>query len=174
MSRIVATLVAAALFAASSPALARDVTVPVNVGLGPAFYSITGPIADEQSWHYGARLSLQAIIDQETIEENIDMVPRQYRDLLEGVEELRVSPLIYVPESLIISPRIDDTMMFGATWQPISLGLPLIRTPVRLALEVGAILTYAYIDSCTLFEGGMHFFRPGLDFRADLEIPLTQ
>lgn len=148
-------------------------TVPVDIGVGPAFHFMTGPIQDDQAPHYGLKISLEAILDKETIEANKGRIPKQYRKLASGVEEARVTPYIIIPDTLYISPKVENVGMYGIGWRPLALGIPLIRKP-RLAVGLGLDVTYIYIDGQDAGLGTTHFLRPGLDLQADLEIPFSE
>ncbi|TVR02120.1 MAG: hypothetical protein EA398_08810 [Deltaproteobacteria bacterium] len=172
-----AVAVAATLLVGLGPvgeARANPVTVPVNIGVGPTFYNITGPVARDQPWHFGLRLRVQAVLDQETIRANAGRIPARYRSMAMQLDEARISPFFWLPDALILSPKVDGTSIYGATWRPISVGVPLIGNPVRFRLGAGALLTYAWIDSETLDARTTHFLRPGIDLEADLEIPFAR
>lgn len=157
----------------SSKKQAKAATVPVDIGIGPAFHLMTGPIQDDQAPHYGLKISLEAILDKATIEANKGRIPKKYRKLASGVEEARVTPYIIIPDTLYISPKIEDVGMYGIGWRPLALGIPLIRKP-RLAVGLGLDITYIYIDGEDAGLGTTHFLRPGLDLQADLEIPFSE
>jgi hypothetical protein len=150
------------------------VTVPVDLGIGPLAAFITGPIQDDQLFHTGLRLSVAAVVNQKVIRENWESIPREYRQMARGIQEVRVKPLIaaLIPTALYISPKIYDTGAYGATWELLGFGLPLITDPVRFTLSTGLLFTYLYTHSDTL-RSPTHFVRPGLEFKADLEIPIT-
>jgi len=169
MSR--SSLVALVVLALSAPARAAEVTVPVDVGVGPAVHLLTGPLQDEQLLHYGLKLSVAAILDNATLRANQNRIPAKYRDMVLKMEEVRMSPSIFIPDTLFLSPKIDHAQMWGVSWAPIKLGFALARRPVRFWVGAALRLTYAYIDSDTL--GTTHFLRPGVDLTADLEIPFT-
>jgi hypothetical protein len=162
-----------ALALCHSPAQAEPVTVPVDVGLGPAGYLISGPVADDQPLHAGLKISIQAIIDQATIQAHQDRIPSRYRAQALRMTEVRYSPSIFIPDALIISPKIRNTGIYGITWRPISIGLPLVdANPVRLRLAAGLLLTYAYLYSDLATLPTTHFIRPGIDVGAELEIAI--
>lgn len=160
------------LLGVSERALAESVTVPVDVGVGPAAYFISGPVFRDQPVHFGLKLSVLAIIDQETIRKNRNRIPERYRKLAAGITEARVSPSFLIPDALIISPKFRRTGIYGATWRPISLSVPLVERPFRLDLNAGPLLTYAFLHS-DVFPT-THFLRPGLDLKAELELPVSQ
>lgn len=160
------------LLATLVPAGASAVEIPVDVGVGPAAYSITGPVANDQAWHFGLKLSLAAIIDHEMIVRNERKIPPRYRALARGVDEVRVTPSLLIPDALILSPKIRNTGLFGATWRPLAIGLPLTRGAVRFSVGAGLVLTYAFLYSDTLPT--THFLRPGLDVGAQVEIAFSR
>jgi len=159
-------------FLAALPASAAKLTVPVDVGVGPAFYWIQGPVADDQPVHFGLKLSIAAVIDQETIRKNQRRIPAQYRKLAKSMDEVRYSPSLLIPDALIISPKIKNTGLYGITWRPVGLSVPLTKGAARLRLSSGLLLPYAFLHSATLPT--THFVRPGLDLLADLEIAVTK
>jgi hypothetical protein len=150
------------------------VTVPVDVGVGPAGYLVSGPVADDQPLHSGLKISIQAIIDQATIQAHQDRIPAGYRQQALRMSEVRYSPSIFIPDALLISPKIRNTGIYGITWRPISIGVPLIdANPVRLRLAAGLLVTYAYLYSDLATLPATHFIRPGIDVGAELEIAIV-
>lgn len=151
------------------------VTVPVDLGIGPAFHWISGPIQDDHAPHYGIKLSLQAIIDRETIAANKGRIPKKYRGMASKIDELRYTPTIFIPDTIYISPPSEDspTALYGLSFRPIGIALPLIRVP-RLSIGADIDLSYIYIDGEERGLGTTHFLRPGLAIGADLEIPLSK
>jgi hypothetical protein len=155
-------------------AAAEPVTVPVDVGVGPAGYLISGPVANDQPLHYGLKISIQAIIDQATIHKHQNRIPARFREQALRMKEVRYSPSIFIPDALIISPKLENTGMYGVTWRPISVGVPLVAAgPVSFGLKAGLLLTYAYLYSDLPELPSTHFLRPGLDVGAEMEIALS-
>jgi hypothetical protein len=150
----------------------KPLSVPVDIGIGPAVHFITGAIQDDGP-QYGLKLSVQAIIDQAMIKANIRRVPKKYRSMARGLKEVRISPSPFIPDTLFLSPKLENTGMWGVNFRPISIGLPLLRVP-RLHIGIGLDLTYSYIYSDLPTIGTTHFLRPGLDATADLEIPFSK
>lgn len=158
---------------ATAEARPRRVTVPVDIGVGPSAHLITGPVFRDQPVHTGLSLSVQAIIDKKTLRKYRKRIPAKYRKMVMQMEEVRYSPFIWLPDTLIISPAYDGTGMYGASWRPLSIGLTWSREPVRFVTSIGGPrITYLFIHSRTL-ASPTHFLRPGLDARADLEIPFS-
>ncbi len=167
----------ASLMLASSTAAARGKskgsTVMVDVGVGPAGFLLTGPVADDQTFHPGLRLSVAAIIDKATIKKNAHRIPRKFRKQLAKMEgPLRIYPFWWLPRSLILSPKLNQTGIFGVNFRPIGIGFAFSQNP-RLGVSAGLDLSYAYIDS-DAFASPTHFLRPGLDITVDLELPLSR
>ncbi|MHB8878660.1 MAG: hypothetical protein ACYC8T_33590, partial [Myxococcaceae bacterium] len=110
---------------------AAKATVPIDIGVGPAAYWFFGPLTDNRGSlpHFGLKINVLAVIDQETLKANRDKIPSQYKKMAERMTEVRISPSIFIPESFIISPKTDSlggTGVYGVTWRPISLGVPLV------------------------------------------------
>ncbi len=152
------------------------VTIPLDVGVGPALNHFFGPIGDDQMFHYGIKLDVAAIINKQVIEQNLDKVPSKYRNMAKKIDEMKIYPLWWLPDSLIISPKVENTAMYGITFRPLHLGMNLFRAgPVNLSVSAGAVLTYAYISNDKWVNGdSMHFLRPGADARAELGIMFSQ
>lgn len=168
-SPLLALLIAATLPLAARSASAREYTVPVDVGIGPAAYLITGPVGDDQTAHYGMKFNVEAVIDKEWIRKNPNAVPKKYRKQAKQVAEIRFSPSIFIPDAFFISPKTENTGIYGVTWRPVGLNLNLLRAgPLRFRAGGALLLTYAYVDS-DVFDD-THFARPGLDLGAELEL----
>jgi hypothetical protein len=150
----------------------RRVTVPVDVGVGPAAYFITGPVFRDQPLHLGVKISLQAVLDRQWLRRHQAVIPRGYRRQALQTEELRISPSLLIPDSLILSPKVRNTGLYGVTWRPFGLSLPLASGTFALSLDAGLLLTYAYLTSDTLAD--THFLRPGLDLGARAEVKLSE
>ena len=160
---------------ATGMAHAEPVTVPVDVGVGPAAYVISGPVFDDQPVHGGLKLSIQAIIDQATIQANKNRIPASYRSQAAHMSEIRISPSILIPDAFFISPKTQHTGIYGITWRPLSLGLTLIQSkPLRFTLSTGLLLTYAFLYSDLPELPDTHFFRPGLDIGGEIELAFSR
>lgn len=153
-------------------ASAQRVTVPVDVGVGPAAYLFFGPVFDDQPIHTGVKVSVEAVLDKQWLSKNQRAIPSRYRKYARSMSEVRISPSLLIPDSLIISPRLRNTGMYGVTWKPLELGVPLSEGPARLSVGGGLLLTYAYLHSGTL--ANTHFLRPGAEVGVDLELQLSK
>lgn len=165
---------ALALLLLLSPAAsaAARLEVPVDLGVGPAAYLITGPVFDDQPVHFGLKISLAAVIDRQTIERNKNRIPKQYRKLAAGVDEVRITPSVLIPDALILSPKVRGTGLWGVTWRPVGVGVPLARGRLSLRLDAGLLLTYAFLHSDAL--PNTHFLRPGVDLGAHAQVAVTK
>ena len=162
-----------------------EITVPVDVGAGPAFFvfgnpslehgAFAGPVVVDQFFHYGLRLSLAAVIDHEFIKKHPGLVPPKYRRMFEpgSVVYYRPAVLALVPRNLIISPKLGNTGIYGATWDVLGLNLALITDPVRWTAGASLVGTYAFIDS-DAFASPTHFLRPGVDLGTKVRVPLGE
>lgn len=151
------------------------ITVPVDLGIGPAVHMITGPLQDDQTLHYGLKISLEAIIGRDLILQNLHRVPKKYRSMAKKQTEVRFRPgvLAVIPDTLYVSPRNARTAMYGANWRLLGVGTG-FGEAVRLALGARLNVTYAYIDSEDPKLGTTHLLRPGLSADAELEVPLAE
>jgi hypothetical protein len=152
---------------------ARAVEVPVDVGVGPAATWWTGPLAQDQPAHWGLKLSVAAVLDRAFIARHQARVPARYRAMAARTNGARIGPSIFIPDALTISPKTGRTGMYGVTWRPIALSMPLARGATSLDLGVGALLTYTFIHSDAFAWQSMHFARPGLDLMLRWEVPIV-
>jgi hypothetical protein len=166
-------LLAGLVLAPTRPAHAVDVVLPVDIGVGPAAHWVTGPIGDEFAYHPGIKLSVAAVLDNAMIRKLIHRVPPKYQAQALQMQEFRYSPSIFIPDSLVISPGIGHSGMYGVTWEPWSLSVALARAQTNLDVSLGAILTYAFMQSDTQVFSTLHFLRPGLAASLKWEVPVT-
>lgn len=169
---------AATVLALQAPQLAAagQVTVPFDVGVGPAANMMFGPMFRDKPIHTGLRLSTYFVIDRKTRQKYRNRIPAKYRKLADGQGDIKFNPLsCCIPSSIYISPPIKgtpfaDTGVYGLTMKPLGLGLNLFGdSTVSFNVSVGALLTYFFMHSSTL-ESPMHFLRPGLEAKAEFEV----
>jgi hypothetical protein len=146
-------------------------TVPVDVGVGPAAYVFTGQVFADQPVHFGLKINVDAVIDKEWIRKNQRAIPAKYRGMARNINEVRISPSIFIPHAFFISPKIWNTGLYGVTWRPIALSQSVGQGAVRLRLSAGLLLTYAFLYSDVLPT--THFLRPGADLMAEVEWMMT-
>lgn len=164
----------------------RTAQVPVQVGVGPAGYLLGGPSLDELGWegrlfddqpvHGGLRLSLTAVIDSDLVDEHPEMVPAQHRDRLRNMGEVRFAPAIVslLPTDLYLSPSIDNTSIWGATWSIIGAGVALPSDMLRVSASGSVIATLKNIRSEVLPASNFFFARPGVELQFDFEVPIAE
>jgi hypothetical protein len=162
---------------------AKPVEIPVNVGVGPLAATFFGPIAEDQRYHWGLELKLAAIIDKAVLKSQRKRVPKRFRGMVDRMGQVEIGHLL-IPDRFFISPRLKNTAIYGVTFRPIGINQPLVKSPFRLTIGAGLMLTYAYIntrysadvlsDQRKTPEGTTHFLRPGLEFKAELTIPITR
>ncbi|MFT5680648.1 MAG: hypothetical protein ACI8RZ_001554 [Myxococcota bacterium] len=170
-------MLAAAALLLSHSAEAKRVKVPIDIGIGPAFHMMTGPVADDQRWHYGVVLSVEAVLDKKTLKRLRKKIPREYRSAIKQMDEVRVSPSILIPDTIIFSPKTDNTSVYGIGFQPLRVNAPLIKDPFAFKAFGALRATYFYLESDSLPGSSgaveMHFLRPAVDVGVELEIPLS-
>lgn len=167
-----------------APRAAGPVTVPIDIGVGPALLLPNPPAFASQPMFTGLSLSIAAVIDQELIREHANRIPPGMRKAARGLNEVRYRPwfLALVPELLVVSPQLEglsSTGMYGAVWRPFGIGLTLLDEPVRVAVNGAVDVAALYLHSTTLGGGSVAtqsqtvFLRPGLNLELVLEVPLT-
>lgn len=162
---------------------AKPAEIPINVGVGPLGATFFGPIAEDQRYHWGLELKIAAIIDKAVLKSQRKRVPKRFRGMVDRMGQVEIGHLL-IPDRFFISPRLKNTAIYGVTFRPIGINQPLVKSPFRLTIGAGLMLTYAYINTSygpevlpnerKTPEGTTHFLRPGLDLKAELTIPLTR
>ena len=182
MSRAVCLTIFATLLK-SMPASA--VEIPINVGLGPSLFTIPDSILKTKIKPFtGVNVKLKAIIDKETIEKHKDRIPEKYRKAVLRTNEVRIGYL-YIPAHIILAPGDDagQPSIYGATWKPLSVDLPVKLGPAMLSLGTELLFTYAAITETTNSQNlqstekqktTTHFIRPGLSLNSELEVPVSK
>ena len=161
------------LIALPRPAMAERVVVPVDVGVGPAGNWFTGAIGRDQLAHTGIKISLAAVLNRAFIQRYLHKVPVKYRAYASRLDEFRYKPSIFIPDSLLISPKIGRLGVYGVTWRPFAIVLPLVKRQTRVDLSAGANLTYAFLHGEAIPASPLQFLRPGIDLTLKWEAPLT-
>src|SRR5439155_7354101 len=138
-----------------------------------------GPLTGDRGAmpHFGLKIDVEAVLDDAWLAKYKNVIPPAYRQQAEHMEEVRYSPSIFIPDALIISPKLSSpnfgsTGIFGATWRPLSAGTSLgghkkpgtwQKSSGELDLNFGLLITAAYIYSDSLQIGETFFLRPGID-----------
>lgn len=163
------------MLAFASTAHAARIEVPVDVGFGPAAHLISGAVFDDQPIHWGLKFSLAAVLDKRTIQRHSGKLPASYRKMAQGLEEARITPSIFIPDTIFISPKVKNTGLYGLTWEPIGLSIPLVGKPSSAfhARFSGTLLaTLAFLHSDVL--PNTFFARPGVGLGVDAEVRITR
>lgn len=173
------------LFFSMASITATAAEIPINVGVGPSLFSIPDSIQIAQvKPFFGFNLKIKAIIDKETIEKNKAKIPPKFRSAVEKTNEVRIGYL-YIPANIMIAPGDDGEQpsIYGATWKPISIDLPVKLGPATLSFGTELVVTYAMITAAVassenteskLERTTTHFIRPGLSLNAELDYPLSK
>lgn len=168
----------------SAVAWATQVEVPADVGVGPAAYWYPIPLLENRGAvpHFALTLSIAAVIDQEFIANNRGRLPASYQQKAGRLVEARIGPSIFIPDTLTISPKVDalgGVGMYGVTWRPLGLNWLSVgqydartrtRSPVRLSLGSGLLVTAMVIYSDLPAVPLTFFLRPGIDLKLTLEL----
>lgn len=148
----------------------KEINIPIEIGLGPTFYNFTNTEGIEPHFYRGISTSGVAIISKKLIRQNKHMIPKQYRKFALSQDEFRITKL-WIPDSIIMTSSLYGTSAYGASFRPVSLSLSKAKKNKGLNADIGARLTYAYVND-TNKDLSTHFFRLGLDGRAELRVPM--
>jgi len=165
------------------PPPAGPVEVPVEVAVGPVALVPNPPALFDQPLHAGLMIDVAAVIDRDLIRRYKGRAPAWARGAAGNVNEVKLAPgpLAFIPETLIVSPAVFSTGMYGAIWRPLGLSIPLVDSPA-FGLDAGAALSAValFVHSSTLgvpagTDGQSFTFvlRPGLQVHVTAELPLT-
>jgi hypothetical protein len=150
--------------------------IDVNVGLGPAAHILWGSFAEKEPYIYGMELDIYAVITPEILKRNKNKIPQKYRKFLNMDSEMHFTPfpLSLLPARLFISPpgfmtEKANTQAYGATWEFISLGDPLIQSSFfDFTLSArGPTLTVLWLDSPDILDESTTLFGLGINGRAE-------
>jgi hypothetical protein len=166
------------------PAPAGPVEVPVEVAVGPVALVPNPPALLDQPVHAGLMLDVAAVIDRDLIRKYRNRAPAWARGAAGSVNEVKLAPgpLAFIPETLIVSPAVFSTGMYGAIWRPFGLSMPLVDTPA-FGLDAGAALSavalFAHSSTLGVPAGttGQSFtfvLRPGVQLHVTAELPLSE
>ncbi len=157
------------------PAQASDVML--ETGGGPSLYTWLGSVGAEQPLHTGVVVTADVVLDRAAMQsgENVGFSSRYGREGRVGAVHIR--PYWYAPESVILSPRYQQTGMVGLSWAPLQLGFTLIEVPaeVRIIGDVRITAMYMWSDSLPSPRAprDTFFFRPGVSIGGELRLPLS-
>jgi hypothetical protein len=145
----------------------QEVEIPINIGVGPAFFWIPGVVGREL--HPGAKFDLYGVITPKILQEHKDKIPQKYRKYVNMENEMHITPiwLSLIPNYIIISPG-EESSVYGGLWSFIGLSINLVKNEL-MELECGAVLptiTYIYAsDSKKNDPAGQHLLGIGAMLR---------
>jgi hypothetical protein len=122
----------------------QEIEVPINIGIGPAFFWIPGVAGS--SLHPGVKFDLYAVITPKVLQEHKDKIPKQYMKYVNMEEEMHITQLwmLLLPKYLIISPG-DEGSIYGGLWSFFGLGMSFVKNSF-IELEGKLILpTVSYL-----------------------------
>jgi len=167
---------------ARAPAKApAKLEIPIEVAAGPILLVPSPPAVFDQPAHFGLQLELAAVVTQDLIRKHKNQIPPWARGVAGNLREAKVRPLwlAIVPDTIVISPQLKDTGMYGAMWRPFGLGVPLIdtdafRAGVGANIMAAALLVHSNVLGVGAGGGQAFTFvlRPGITLRATAEVPL--
>ncbi|MDH5546753.1 MAG: hypothetical protein OEZ43_14265 [Gammaproteobacteria bacterium] len=148
---------------------ADEIPIRANVGFGLTQYNFHNAYDNKSALVYGSELSLQAVIDKDTLKKYERKVPAKFRKAAGKLDEVSVGHWA-IPKSLFIHPNDGQKTAFGATWgivPRLQVGLGFLKVGVG----AGVIASYMYYHD-ELSQDTVHFIRPALRGGVNLSIPL--
>jgi hypothetical protein len=152
----------------------KEVEIPLNVGVGPAFFWIPDVVG--RGVHTGAKLDLYAAITPQILKENENKIPKQYKKYVNMEKEMHLKPLwmMLIPEFLIVSPG--EGSVYGGIWPVLSMSGDLIDSKhVGLFWElVLPTISYIYASASKNDPDGQHLWGIGTMLRIENTIKFTE
>ena len=159
------------------------VVVPIEIAAGPILLLPSPPAFGEQPAHFGLQIEAAAVIDRELIRRHRNQIPSWAKNAVGNVDEVRVRPwwMALVPQTLVISPQLVTTGIYGAIWRPYGVGLTLIDKPeFRVQASADVDVVALLLHSSTLGGGSpsaqsfTFVLRPGIRGALCAEYPLSK
>ncbi len=155
--------------------------MPIEVGAGPVALIPSPPALLDQPAHFGLQLEAAAIVDQALIRRYRGQVPDWARGAAGSLNEARIRPwfLAIIPHTVIISPQVKDTGIYGAIWRPFGLSIPLVDQGISVnagaAVSAVALLVHSNVLGVPSGQTGQSFtfvLRPGAQLHLTGTIPI--
>jgi hypothetical protein len=152
----------------------QEVEVPINIGVGPAYFWIPGVVG--RSLHPGAKLDLYAVITPQMLKEHENKIPKKYKKYVNMEEEMHIKPIwmLLFPKYLVISPG--ESSIYGGFWYFLSLAGNLLKSN-RVELEWELVLptvSYLYTDAKKNNPDTQHLFGLGAMLRIENTIKFSE
>jgi len=146
----------------------KEIDVPINIGVGPAFFWIPGVMGKEL--HPGAKLDLYAVITPQMLQENENKIPKKYKKYVNMNEEMHMTPfwMTIIPKYLIINPQAEN-YIYGGLWSILGISNTFFKSK-SIKLEGELILptiSYLYTTAPKNDPNTQHLF--GIGAMARLE-----
>jgi len=126
----------------------KEIDVPINIGVGPAFFWIPGLMGKEL--HPGAKLDLYAVITPKMMHDNKDKIPKKYKKFVNMNEEMHVTELwmSIIPKYFIINPQAEN-YVYGGLWSVLGISSVFLKSKtMRLEGEfILPTISYLYTNA---------------------------
>jgi len=155
----------------------QDVEVPINIGVGPAFFWIPGVVG--RDLHLGAKFDLYAVITPKMLHEHQNKIPAKYKKYVNMEEEMHVTMLwmTLIPKYLIISPGPEaEGSIYGGLWSIIGISGNFFKNNL-IELKGEAVLptiSYIYTNAPKNDPHTQHLFGIGAMLRLGNTIKFSE
>ncbi|MDR2582744.1 MAG: hypothetical protein LBC75_04615 [Fibromonadaceae bacterium] len=153
----------------------KEVEVPINIGIGPAYFWIPGIVGKEL--HPGVKFDLYAVITPKVLHEYENKIPKKYKKLVNMNEEMHVTPLwmSLIPKYLIINPAAENSI-YGGIWSLLGISQMFLKNNF-IELEAELVLptiSYLYTNAPKNDPDIQHLFGIGAMLRLENTIKFSE
>ncbi|MDR1759505.1 MAG: hypothetical protein LBR60_03150 [Fibrobacter sp.] len=152
-----------------------EIEIPLNVGVGPAFFWIPGVTG--RVFHPGLQIEPYAVITPKVLQDNKEKIPMKYRKFLKTREDIHLAPLwmALIPNYIVISPGSENAV-YGGIWSLFSLSTNLWEAS-RAKIQGQLILptlSYLYTHSEENYPLTQHLFGVGAMLRLSANFKFSE
>ncbi|HSQ43020.1 MAG TPA: hypothetical protein VLM37_12140 [Fibrobacteraceae bacterium] len=134
----------------------KEVEVPVDISIGPAFHYLPSSLSDGQTLLPGVAIDVFGVISPEVLRQNRDRVPKRWRSMMSMDQEMHIKPwwLTLFPTTFIIHPGKEHEV-WGASWSLVGINWnnrPTKTTEVQAHIKLPTV-TWIWVKSPRIEEG---------------------
>jgi len=153
----------------------QEVEVPINIGIGPAFFWISGVVGREL--HPGVKFDFYAVVTPKMLHEHENKIPKQYKKYVNLDKEMHLTQIwmIIIPKYLIISPDAESSI-YGGLWYFLGLADNFLDNNLmqfRWELDLPTI-TYLYTNAPKNAPNTQHLLGIGAMLRLEYTMKFSE
>ncbi|MCL1956459.1 MAG: hypothetical protein FWF63_03970 [Fibromonadales bacterium] len=153
----------------------KEVEIPINIGIGPAYFWIPGVVGKDL--HPGVKFDLYAVITPKILHEYEDKIPKKYKKFVNMDGEMHVSPLwmSLIPKYLIINPEAESSI-YGGIWSILGMSHSFLKSKF-IEIEVDLTLptiSYLYTNAPKNYPETQNLWGVGAMLRLENTIKFSE